>query len=115
MIELGSFFGKMLRSCGFAGAFFAVLLGSHVATFPGLSRYDSILLACLVIQAVLVAARIETVDELKVLAVFHGMGLVLEVHDRARSEGFKLRLLRGPDEVQRVFELAGVADVLPFA
>ena len=44
-----------------------------------------------------------------------GMGLVLEVHDRARSEGFKLRLLRGPDEVQRVFELAGVADVLPFA
>jgi anti-anti-sigma factor len=44
-----------------------------------------------------------------------GMGLVLEVHDRARSEGFRLRLLRGPDEVQRVFELAGVADVLPFA
>ena len=44
-----------------------------------------------------------------------GMGLVLEVHDRARSEGFKLRLLRGPDEVQRVFELAGVADGLPFA
>jgi hypothetical protein len=43
------------------------------------------------------------------------MGLVLEVHDRSRSEGFKLRLLRGPDEVQRVFELAGVADVLPFA
>jgi anti-anti-sigma factor len=44
-----------------------------------------------------------------------GMGLVLEVNDRARSEGFKLRLLRGPAEVQRVFELAGVADVLPFA
>jgi anti-anti-sigma factor len=44
-----------------------------------------------------------------------GMGLVLEVHDRARTEGFKLRLLPGPDEVQRVFELAGVADVLPFA
>jgi anti-anti-sigma factor len=44
-----------------------------------------------------------------------GMGLVLEVHDRSRSEGFKLRLLRGPDDVQRVFELAGVADVLPFA
>lgn len=44
-----------------------------------------------------------------------GMGLVLEVHERARSEGFRLRLLRGPDDVQRVFELAGVADVLPFA
>jgi anti-anti-sigma factor len=44
-----------------------------------------------------------------------GMGMVLEVHDRARTEGFKLRLLRGPKDVQRVFELAGVADVLPFA
>jgi anti-anti-sigma factor len=44
-----------------------------------------------------------------------GMGLLLEVHDRARSEGFRLRLLPGPDEVHRVFELAGVADVLPFA
>jgi len=44
-----------------------------------------------------------------------GMGLVLEVHDRARTEGFKLRLLPGPEDVQRVFELAGVADLLPFA
>jgi anti-sigma B factor antagonist len=44
-----------------------------------------------------------------------GMGLILEIHERARLEGFRLRLLRGPDEVQRVFELAGVADVLPFA
>lgn len=44
-----------------------------------------------------------------------GMGLVLDVDDRSRAEGFKLRLLRGPDEVQRVFELAGVADALPFA
>jgi anti-anti-sigma factor len=44
-----------------------------------------------------------------------GMGLVLEVNDRARTDGFELRLSRGPAEVQRVFELAGVADVLPFA
>jgi anti-anti-sigma factor len=44
-----------------------------------------------------------------------GMGLILEIHERAVQEGFALRLLRGPDEVQRVFELAGVADLLPFA
>jgi anti-anti-sigma factor len=44
-----------------------------------------------------------------------GMGMILELHDRARREEFRLRLLRGPDEVQRVFELAGVADLLPFA
>jgi anti-sigma B factor antagonist len=44
-----------------------------------------------------------------------GMGLVLELDDRARTDGFRLRLLRGPKDVQQVFELAGVADVLPFA
>jgi anti-sigma B factor antagonist len=44
-----------------------------------------------------------------------GMGLILEVDERARQEGFNLRLLPGKPEVQRVFELAGVADVLPFA
>jgi anti-sigma B factor antagonist len=44
-----------------------------------------------------------------------GMGMILETHERARQEGFTLRLLRGSDEVQRVFELAGVADLLPFA
>jgi hypothetical protein len=43
------------------------------------------------------------------------MGLILEVDDRARQEGFDLRLLPGPREVQRVFELAGVAEALPFA
>jgi anti-anti-sigma factor len=45
-----------------------------------------------------------------------GMGLILEVDERARQQGFNLRLLpaRRP-EVQRVFELAGLADVLPFA
>jgi anti-anti-sigma factor len=44
-----------------------------------------------------------------------GMGLILEVDERARQEGINLRLLPGKPEVQRVFELAGVADVLPFA
>jgi anti-anti-sigma factor len=44
-----------------------------------------------------------------------GMGLILEVDDRARQEGFDLRLLPGSREVQRVFELAGVAEALPFA
>lgn len=44
-----------------------------------------------------------------------GMGLILDVDERARREGFKLRLLPARPEVQRVFELAGIADVLPFS
>ena len=79
LAELGYFFATMLRSCVFAGAFFAVLLVSHIVTIPGLARYDSILAACLAIQIVLVTARIETVDELKVLGVFHALGVGLEL------------------------------------
>src|SRR3954471_13327286 len=44
-----------------------------------------------------------------------GMGLITEAAGRARKEGFDLRLLPGRREVERVFELAGVADALPFA
>jgi uncharacterized membrane protein YoaT (DUF817 family) len=79
LAELGCFFATMLRSCVFAGAFFAVLWLTRIVDVPGLSRYDSILAACLILQIVLVAARIETVDELKVLGVFHGLGLGLEL------------------------------------
>lgn len=43
-----------------------------------------------------------------------GLGLILDTHERARREGVPLSIRRGTDEVQRVFELAGVADVLPF-
>ena len=43
-----------------------------------------------------------------------GLGLILDTHERARREGVPLSIRRGPDEEQRVFELAGVADVLPF-
>lgn len=43
-----------------------------------------------------------------------GVGLVLEAGDRARREGFGLRIVPGPRPVQRVFEVAGLVDVLPF-
>ena len=56
-----------------------VLLGSRVATLPGLTRYDTILVACVAIQVALVALRIETWDEVAVLALFHGLGLGLEL------------------------------------
>jgi uncharacterized membrane protein YoaT (DUF817 family) len=73
------FVAKHLRSCIFAGAFFAVLVLSNRVHVPGLARYDLILLCSLAIQALLVATRIETWDEVKVLAVFHLLGLGLEL------------------------------------
>jgi anti-anti-sigma factor len=77
------------------------------ARFPAEQALDE-LLAQPVEQLVIDLGEVTFVDST-------GMGLVLEIHDRSRSEGFRLRLLRGRAEVQRVFELAGVADLLPFA
>jgi anti-anti-sigma factor len=43
-----------------------------------------------------------------------GLRLVLSLADRAASEGFELRVVRGPATVQRVFEVAGLESRLPF-
>ena len=44
-----------------------------------------------------------------------GLQIVVEMSRRARGEGFELTLVRGAHGVQRVFEIAGLADMLPFA
>ena len=44
-----------------------------------------------------------------------GVRLLLRAHARSRADGNRLTLLRGPAAVQRVFELTGILDVLPFA
>ncbi|MGH2917599.1 MAG: STAS domain-containing protein [Solirubrobacteraceae bacterium] len=44
-----------------------------------------------------------------------GIALLLGAHSRSRGDSDRLALLRGPASVQRVFELTGVDDLLPFA
>lgn len=44
-----------------------------------------------------------------------GIRTLLEAHQAARRDGVTLRLLPGPDAVQRVFEMTGLLDELPFA
>jgi anti-sigma B factor antagonist len=43
-----------------------------------------------------------------------GVRLVLAAHARSRADSNRLRLIRGGPSVQRVFELSGIADTLPF-
>lgn len=43
-----------------------------------------------------------------------GVRLLLSAHARSRADRDRLTLIRGTGDVQRVFELCGVADVLPF-
>jgi anti-anti-sigma factor len=44
-----------------------------------------------------------------------GIGVLFRVEAEARSRGVALSIVPGPREVQRVFEIAGLTDALPFA
>ena len=44
-----------------------------------------------------------------------GIRVLAEAARRSRTDGRRLTLLRGPEPVHLVFELCGMADVLPFA
>jgi anti-anti-sigma factor len=43
-----------------------------------------------------------------------GIGVLFRVEAEARSRGVALAIVPGPREVQRVFEIAGLSDSLPF-
>jgi uncharacterized membrane protein YoaT (DUF817 family) len=53
----------------------------------GIPRYDLLLLIALAIQAVLVLAGIETLDELKAISLFHVVGFVLELFKTSSAIG----------------------------
>lgn len=44
-----------------------------------------------------------------------GVRLMIQADARSRADSRRLALLRGPKAVQRVFELTGILDRLPFA
>lgn len=70
---------KEARACVFAGSFFIVLfLSNHIPLF-GLARYDFIFLAAVALQILLIATKIETWDEFKMICLFHVIGLCLEL------------------------------------
>lgn len=68
---------KQARACVFAGSFFVILFASKHIPLGPIPRYDFILFAAVALQIALVATRIETLDELKVICVFHVIGLAL--------------------------------------
>jgi len=66
-------------SCLFPVFIFASLALSKYITIPGLARYDLLLILCLLFQIFMVKSGLETRDELKVITVFHLIGLALEL------------------------------------
>lgn len=84
--EFLTFGWKSLRSCVFAGSFLALLVISTIVPLP-IARYDFLFIGALVIQAVLIATKIETIDEAKTIFAFHIIGLVLELFKTHPSIG----------------------------
>ncbi len=65
---------KEARSCLFVGLFFLAVFVVPRTGVLGLPRYDVLLLAALTIQIAMVAAKLETWDELKAISLFHLVG-----------------------------------------
>jgi anti-sigma B factor antagonist len=42
-----------------------------------------------------------------------GLRLVLELYRTSRADGWDLRIIEGPDELQRVFDVTGLRPLLP--
>jgi uncharacterized membrane protein YoaT (DUF817 family) len=74
------YFGiKEARSCLFVGLFFAAVFLVPRSGLGGIPRYDILLVIALAIQAWMLWAKLETIDEVKAIMVFHLIGFALEV------------------------------------
>ncbi|MET3107760.1 uncharacterized membrane protein YoaT (DUF817 family) [Oxalobacteraceae bacterium GrIS 2.11] len=74
------YFGiKQARSCLFAGLFFAAVFTLPRAGILGMPRYDALLVIALLIQTWMIWSKLETMDELKAICLFHLIGFALEV------------------------------------
>ncbi|HJV39777.1 MAG TPA: DUF817 domain-containing protein [Geothrix sp.] len=78
LAEFWSFGLKEARACLFAGLFFGAVFSMPRGGVLGLPRYDLLLLVALGIQGWMVWSRLETLDELKAITLFHVIGFVLE-------------------------------------
>ncbi|QSS98965.1 DUF817 domain-containing protein [Pontibacillus sp. ALD_SL1] len=66
-------------SCLFPVVIFASLAITQVVSLPFLPRYDWLLIIFLLMQWWMIRSGLETVDELKVITLFHLIGLALEL------------------------------------
>lgn len=77
--QLCRFGWEQALSCLFPVVIFASLALTKIIPLPFLPRYDWLLLICLVMQWGMLRSGLETRDELKVITLFHLIGLALEL------------------------------------
>lgn len=81
LYELALFGFKQGWACLFGALMLALLLATHLFYPQGaaLARYDFLTLAALAIQVAMLAFRLETLEEAKVILAFHVVGTVMEL------------------------------------
>ncbi|MCP5388045.1 MAG: DUF817 domain-containing protein [Novosphingobium sp.] len=85
LFEFVLFGFKQGWACLFGGLMLALLLGTHLLYPSGaaLARYDFLTLAALAIQIGMLALRLETMEEARVIVAFHLVGTVMELFKTA--------------------------------
>jgi uncharacterized membrane protein YoaT (DUF817 family) len=78
---------KQARASIFAGTFFVLLFVSNHISLFGLARYDFLFVAAVLIQTILYFTKLETKDEVKVIFLFHIIGLILELYKTSPAVG----------------------------
>lgn len=79
-LQLLHFGYHQAMSCIFPVAIFGTLAISKWINIPFIYRYDLILLVLIAVQYLMYRSRLETLDEIKVICVFHIIGLALELY-----------------------------------
>lgn len=72
---------KQAWACLFGGLLLALLIATHFF-YPDdapIARYDALVIACVLMQIALIATGLETLEEARVIAVFHVVGTVMEI------------------------------------
>ena len=78
--DFGTFVWLQSLSSIFGISVFLILAFTRQISVPGLPRYDLILLLCVAVQWLMLRSGLETKDELKVVSLFHLIGLGLEIY-----------------------------------
>ncbi len=87
VVEFLYFGVKQVRACLFAGLFFVSVFVVPRSGVLGLPRYDVILVVALMIQAWMLASKLETWDEVKAISIFHVLGFALEAFKTSSAIG----------------------------
>lgn len=83
-LELSAFSLKQIYSCLFPAFIFFMLVVSNLVDLAPLPRYDFLLIACIIMQAIMYFSKIESGSELLVISMFHILGLVMEIYKVSR-------------------------------